>query len=76
MCKFCNQLFTGNVGNYLSDMEIEFNGIPSIGIQTYLEDDGNDPYLITVCDRAPDGKILVAQKISISYCPICGRKLK
>lgn len=73
MCKYCDELFTGDYGDDLSSVDVEVNDIKLLGLQTWLSDSKGKVYLRT---DLIDGvaQTLAHSEIEIQYCPICGRK--
>ena len=76
MCKYCDNLFSGNSSENLNHAEINANGVFMGGIVTCLEEnEANQPVLSTVLMNN-HGENIASNSIIIGWCPICGKSLK
>ena len=76
MCTYCNELFTGNYGEDLSDVNVKINKISIFRLQTCINDEANGKVYLKNFLIDQFGQPLALGKIAIQYCPICGRKFK
>ena len=76
MCMYCDKLYSGNSSENLSHAKINANGVMVALMVSYIgENDELQPTLRTVL-MDNHGECIAAEEIYISWCPVCGRKLK
>ena len=76
MCVYCDKLYSGNSSENLSHAKINANGVMVALMVSYIgENDELQPTLRTVL-MDNHGENIAAEEIYISWCPVCGRKLK
>ena len=73
MCKYCEDLFTGDCNESLVDIRIPiiFN-TQMLNVDVFINDDELEVYVD--CDST--GYQVAKSKIKIEYCPMCGTRLK
>lgn len=79
MCKYCSEIFTGNVSDYdLVRLKISMNGLGDLfGIQTWIDSDSEKgKAYIRTNFHDQHGRYIAVGEMQIQYCPMCGRKLE
>ena len=80
MCQYCENLFTGDAFESLSEIEITSNNVSLLWIPTYLVDVGKYKHEKHVCLTTEVathcGTTIICKDIEVHYCPICGRKFE
>lgn len=72
MCKFCDELFTGDCNASLFTADISAFGISGLlDIDVFITDNILELYIENM-----DGDTVVKNTRPIKYCPMCGRKLE
>ena len=72
MCKYCEELFTGECNETILEDRLNVCNIDFVGVEVFINDDELELYLDTI----PSGETISRKKIKIQYCPFCGRKLE
>ncbi|SCW34543.1 hypothetical protein SAMN02910456_00624 [Ruminococcaceae bacterium YRB3002] len=76
MCKYCDNLYSGNSCECLNLSDIAMNGVDILGSMSYLTDkDDGLVYLETVVMDCR-GEIITHCSIKIGWCPVCGNNIK
>ena len=72
MCKYCDNLYSGNSCEYLNLSDIAMNGVEVLGSMSYLTDkDDGLVYMETVVMDFR-GEIVTQSAVKVGWCPICG----
>lgn len=72
MCKYCEELFTGNCNTSLLENRISIFNTDMIDVDVFINDDELELYI----DCIPTNEPIDKSKIKIKYCPMCGARLK
>ena len=76
MCKYCDNLYSGNSCEYLNLSDIAMNGVEMLGSMSYLTDrDDGLVYLETIVMDCR-GELISREKLRVRYCPVCGSDLR
>lgn len=72
MCKYCEELFTGDCNVSLLENRIPMFNTDMLDVDVFINDDELEVYVECI----PTDEQLVKSKIKIKYCPMCGARLK
>jgi hypothetical protein len=76
MCKYCENLFTGNSSENLVHSDVIANGVYVASSVSFIGENDNDEPVICTTLMNNHGENVASDEIVISWCPVCGRSLK
>jgi len=76
MCKYCENLFTGNSSENLVRSDVIANGVYVASSISFIGENEKDEPVICTMLMNNHGESVTSDEIIISWCPVCGRSLK
>ena len=74
MCKYCDNLYSGNSCEYLNESDIAMNGVEILGSMSFLTDEDDGLVYLETIVMDCRGEIIVQSSALADWRPICGRK--
>ena len=75
MCKYCENLYSGNSCEYLNLSKIAINGVEMMNSMSFLADQDDRSVCLETIVMDMRGEIVARDAVKVGWCPMCGREI-